>query len=68
MDNDVKKSKSFCRNFFKMFDYFGVNFTFKIKDKSNFKSNLGGKFFVILYSCFYIFYLFIFELLEKTNL
>ena len=36
-----KKNKIFS-NFFKMFDYFGVNFTFKINNKNSFKTNFGG--------------------------
>ena len=43
-----------------MFDYFGVNFTFKIKDKSNFKSNLGGKIFVLFSILAFIFFIYSF--------
>ena len=41
-----KKNKIFS-NFFKMFDYFGVNFTFKIKDQATFKTKFGGRIFLL---------------------
>ena len=43
----MEKSKNCFTNFFKMFDYFGVNFTFKIKNETNYKTNFGGQIFLL---------------------
>ena len=47
MDNKLNLKNSFCNNFFKFFDYFGVNFTFKIKNERYYKTSFGGKIFLL---------------------
>ena len=47
MDNKMNLKNRCCNNFFKFFDYFGVNFTFKIKNERYYKTSFGGKIFLL---------------------
>jgi hypothetical protein len=44
---DTQKKRSCFNDFLKMFDYFGVYFTFRIKEKSQYQSRFGGLIFIL---------------------
>lgn len=50
-----EKSGKCCKNFLKIFDYFGVNFTFRIRGNDIYQSRFGGIIF-ILFAILFIFY------------
>ena len=51
-----KNSQNCFTRFLQFFDYFGVNYTFKIKDNSTFQSSFGGVMF-FMYLVFAILYI-----------